>query len=697
MLHHAARLIVFLLAGWLSAASVHAQSPALSDGIQRFEQGDYAGAIPPLQRALAADSSLTSAYPLLATALLRTGQTASALDVAQSGARRFPDDATLALLTAEAYLQLDAPTAALPWLERVDERVRREGPDVLPARTTPKQLRQQIAQVHRVLGGRQAERRAWDQAASHFQSARRYAPDSVAIHRNLAYAHVQEEQWGKALDAANTGLARFPNDEGLLRIKTHVLYEQQAFDELAAVLERLYRLQPDDPSLGVSYGQALLANRKAQESQAVFDSLLQRFPRERSIYEALIDLNRQRLNYPGILEVLRRMEKTFPDDAAIPRRRARVHALLEDYAAARAIYDSLRTQSPADASLSLAIGSTYEQQDSLQGAAEAYRHVLDRQPEHLATLRALGHVLEKQERWPAAQRVYEQLAAGTPNPHAHVRLGWVHEQLSRPEAAAAAYRRALDAGTDDPLAAYRYSVLLLEQEDGMEERAFALAERALRQSLRGVKDAQELMMANTSSGPPSGAAPDSARQQATERLDRLDDVATDAFEHFAASFPQARTEPVLQALLRRYASSGRLPFLMGRYYEQHADTALALQHYRDAAAANPDFRDAHMALGRLYETQDNVVEAIRSFERALALDATDPAGYDALVRLYRQRGQLGALIARWQARYRATSSNTVLRDHLIEALHKADRYEDAQPLIDAAAADSSSGTPQQNP
>ena len=243
--------------------------------------------------------------------------------------------------------------------------------------------------------------------------------------------------------------------------------------------------------------------------------------------------------------------------------------------------------------------------------------MLDRRPEHPAALRALGHVLEKQERWPAAQRVYEQLAPVAPDPHAHVRLGWVHEQLGRPEAAAAAYQRALDAGTDDPLAAYRYSVLLLEQGDGMEARAFALAERALRQSLRGVKDAQELMMANTSSGPPSGAAPDSARQQATERLGRLDDVATDAFEHFAASFPQARTEPVLQALLRRYASSGRLPFLMGRYYEQHADTALALQHYRDAAAANPEFRDAHLALGRLYETQDNVVEAIRSFERAL--------------------------------------------------------------------------------
>ncbi|NBB72979.1 MAG: hypothetical protein GVY35_04790, partial [Bacteroidetes bacterium] len=55
-------------------------------------------------------------------------------------------------------------------------------------------------------------------------------------------------------------------------------------------------------------------------------------------------------------------------------------------------------------------------------------------------------------------------------------------------------------------------------------------------------------------------------------------------------------------------------------------------------------------------------------------------------------GQLGALIARWHARYRATPSNTVLRDHLIEALHKAGRYEEAQPLIDAAAADTASST-----
>lgn len=60
-----------------------------------------------------------------------------------------------------------------------------------------------------------------------------------------------------------------------------------------------------------------------------------------------------------------------------------------------------------------------------------------------------------------------------------------------------------------------------------------------------------------------------------------------------------------------------------------------------------------------------------------------PEPYKALIDLYRRKGQIDQLIERWKARYRVRPKNDALREHLIEALHKAERFEEAQKIINS--------------
>ena len=52
----------------------------------------------------------------------------------------------------------------------------------------------------------------------------------------------------------------------------------------------------------------------------------------------------------------------------------------------------------------------------------------------------------------------------------------------------------------------------------------------------------------------------------------------------------------------------------------------------------------------------------------------------ALIELYRKQGRLDTLVPRWQSRLRGTPDNQVLREHLVDALHRAGKHEEARAI-----------------
>jgi len=431
-------------------------------------------------------------------------------------------------------------------------------------------------------------------------------------------------------------------------------------------------------------GRALLANGKPEQGHKVFESLLDRHPREPKIYDALATLNKRQFNYEGALEVLRRQRRKFPQDEELALRVGRLHEQMGEYEAARSVYDSTQALAGSeDFSPTVAYAQTFVEQDSLGAAGAAYRRILEQRPDHVKALRGLGRVREQQAAWTEALDVYKRLRdVEGETAYAHVKLGQVHEKLGRVDRAFQAYRTSIDQGADHPLPYYRYAVLLHRRADSVG--AFEAAERALRKSLRAVEELQENQLLQLQRSVRSGF-PDENRQRGQKRLEAYDRIAEEAFRFFAGAFPAQRTEPVITDLLREYKNAGRLHYLAGIFYEKQGVPAKALKQYKHAVRETPRLRTAHVALGGLYEERGAFRKALRSYERARSLDDEAPEVYRALLRLHQRHGTLGALIQRWRARYRSAPQNDVLREHLIEALHKAGRYEEARALAGAAS------------
>jgi protein O-GlcNAc transferase len=98
------------------------------------------------------------------------------------------------------------------------------------------------------------------------------------------------------------------------------------------------------------------------------------------------------------------------------------------------------------------------------------------------------------------------------------------------------------------------------------------------------------------------------------------------------------------------------------------DTTRAVQWYRRAVEARPDYADAYQALGHLYSEEGNAIEAAAAYEKAVALDPSFKSSFNKLGNAY-------ALIGDLEKSRAAYERAVALDPHFLEAqLNLANLY-----------------------
>lgn len=671
------RLFFVLLLTAFSAADVASQPMDVARGVQLYQEGQYGEAAVILSHALAQDSSMVELYPPLVASYYRLDRTADARRLVDAGLRRAPVHVLLNLLKADLLLEKERLEEALHLIDGIVQRAM-SGQASLPQGVSLDELQSRSGYLHLHVGILKGDGDDWQAATGHFRAARRLIPDELQVHRSLAYAYLQMEAWDAVQEATRDGLHRFPADDGLTRMRIHALAELGDSASLQEETARLYQRNPDDAQLALTHAQVLLTAGDYAGAQAVFEDVLRRHPENREVYDALAGIHRSMMNADALLDLLKRMQAVFPDDLDIPIQIAAVHETRGNLDAARSVYESLIVDHPEHAEAYLRLATTYEMEDEPGEAIRVYRNMFAALPDHREALVRLGGILKASGELDEARVVFERLRR-TGVVSAHIDLGEIFDLMGNAAEADRHFQLAVDAGTGHPLPYLRLAEIALERGDT--EKAFKMAERALYQSLNSVERVQEALMNRLAGQAQMGfGGLDSERLRMTAELDRLDDIASEAFTFFTSGFPEERVQPVLTAIIQQHGTSGRLHLILAQFYLRTDNTDAALEYLRTAVDVTPELREAHVMLAQLLETRGDLTGAERAWERALSLDATRGDAYDALIRIASLSGRESQLLRRWNARLRAEPDNDVLRRYLIELLHQMGRQEETRAL-----------------
>lgn len=667
------RWLLILICFLLSPLILPAQTSQffVQQGLFHYELQEYDEAIRNFETALRFPNPGRDLYVYLVSSQLLNQNADEAINIAREGLQEYPDFLRLRVMKGEALIQTDLKRA-IPLFEEVWKNMEQSGITEQDG-IRKEDVGRYISRLYQQVAAEAFEANNFRVAANFYHNALPYDPQEIQIHNNLAYVLIQLEEWGEADRAIKTGLRRFPGSENLLLMQAQVHEQQENSDALMITLREWYETDPSNMNRAVLYGRSLLNANRANEANIFFMEKIEAHPRERILYETLLEMNRQRFNSSGILEVLRMKMEQFPGEMKIEEEYGLELITVQLYEEANAWFDSL-AMAYNEPEFGRLAAHAWLFDEEYERAETEYRKQLERWPGDLSLMGDFGRVLIKNGRTDEAIEVLRAVLEKQPNDY----LQYLYAGLlpSSPEKEGAI---ALLSGT---IYQGRVAWMLIKESDSNLRRTDAeeLSD-VLMSMLRFVEKRQTIVQKEAqiglevfrSSTPPLFQTATELRESSREVRELLDAVRS------RLRFDDALL--VLNRALKSYPESALLLHHKGVLWIENGDLEEALAYLSEAATLEPAQWETHFYLGNIYRETEQFDRAVLSYERVIAIDPENRQAYRSLINIHQINGKMDQLSNRWLQRYQHQMQNDLLREFLVEALHRSERFEEAREVM----------------
>ncbi|WP_164682409.1 tetratricopeptide repeat protein [Cyclonatronum proteinivorum] len=638
-----------------------------SEGMEQLRLGDAEGASEAFRLSLEQNEAQPEAWRHLGISLLQLEAFWEAAKAAEQGLVHQPGSLPLLALRAQSLYHID-PKLALPAYEEAAEAARRH-PDPAAAGITPAQMEALLGMLYEEIAGIRYESGDREGASEALRKARTLNADRFNVHNNLAYILMEAGQYAQAFEALEEGLARFPDHPDLLLMQANILGEQGEAEASVQVLERLHRAEPQNVNISIAYGRALLFNNEAVKANEHFQQMLALHPEERRYYRTLIDINRMRSNFRGLHAVLERKVAQFPDDEALARELAESFLTISEFETAHQQFDSLSVLL-SDAELARRAAHALLFGDHNEEAVSYYQEISTRFPQAAVLKREHTRVLLELDRPEQARAVFTQLPESE-------QTGLLLALISRtePDEDSRNVWRSRAAQTAwAPLSDwYAMQERAAEGQIYSEPELSSLTNRLLRyyrDQQRMVSGQVEVMLEQQAQEHPM---PPPLRE--ADQLRFLTEALTGITAFVRKQTSAETAQAYFDALLSQWPDSPLLYEAYANWLERRNSPDAAITALRQAVQLGARGPEVHHRMGILFEQSGEYMEAALAYERALSEDSRYSAAYRSLIRLSERETDpalsLEQLADRWYARFQNNAGNDMLREYLIETLHKS--------------------------
>ncbi|NBC64792.1 MAG: tetratricopeptide repeat protein [Bacteroidetes bacterium] len=661
-------ILLLLIASPLKGQTIQ---HVIQQGMTFYELKEYENAIHSFEQALQFPNPPRDVYTYLTSSYLLNGDPSGAVESAEKGLDEHPDFLRLKVMKGEALIQTDTEKA-IPVFEEIYQTISDSGNEQVDG-VQNKSIRYYLAQLYQQAAANAFQQEKLLRAEEYFYKAREFNPDSLSNHNNLAYVLIQQEKWDEAENVLDTGLEQFPDAENLLFMKAQIFEKKGESEGMANILEALYKVDPENMERAILYGKALLKNNQADKANLFFQKMMSEHPKERMLYQSLKEINRQRFNQSGLLEVLRMEKEQFPDDRKLLEEYGMELLTAQKYDEASAYFDSLATTFDEVAYAQLSARSLlYDDQFEL--AEQEYRKQLKRWPDSPLLLADFGRILKKNEKFDEAKDLFERYLSNQDNDKIRIEYAELLNDFSGKEKVLKPLNQTIYSGWAD------WILLKDQQSENISEKS--VYSKVLIDFIELYESRQQLTQEEVQYGlnhlrtkqPPIFQAATELKEISNELEEMLSIISK------MLSFEDALE--VLETGLVEFEESALLHHQKGLLFYQHDKLERALASFEEAAQIEATSEETHLYLGHLYSEFNRFEEAVLSYERVLTLNNGHEEAYRSLIKIHQKHGELDQLCSRWLGRYHHQKQNSVLREFLIDALHRANKFEEARALLD---------------
>jgi len=672
-----ARIVFSILAVFFLIACPELRAQSLLDlGIQAFNLEDYEQAASYLNEYIGDFPQSRQAHEYLINSYLAMKQYDRAIEYLENAIEIFPNNAQFLKLLGQLYAQKQDYLKS----KSVFEKYLKLNPNDSETITA-------ISLIYFNLGIASAKQKNKEQAISYFKKTIEYDSSYMEAYTNIAALMIEMKDYSKSRQHLEKSIERFPYNYTYRKALFDVLIKLEDLDTALPILEDIHSHEPDNIDIALQMAMLYRYQNKIDEAIALYDSLIKRFPRERKIYQAIIDYWRNFGRQEKIRETYELMTKAFPDDLSILKDIAITYERQEKWPEARAEYQNIITRDPASIETRIAIANAFRKEANDSSAIEVLREALSIEENNYDALKSLGIIYIDNSNYEAALDLYRTFYGFyNSNFYPAFRLGTTYLSIEQLDSAGVYLEIALTASSNEPLAWFKLAEI--ESLKGNKSDAIEIYKRALRFAIRRMETLQKEFQ--TEFGGSDGALQlDELGQYETLRDRMLDyqDIINLSLNYIKNNITRAQFGQLLDLYLEDYPNSTFLYLFKAAWLEQAEKDDEALALYKRVISLQPKSIQAHQGMATIYEKKNNYDEALLSYKRMLAADEENSIAYDGIIRLSHEAGKLDELCDEWLKLSRTQPLNKELEQRLIEILHKANRYNEARAIVESNIAE----------
>lgn len=656
----------------LHEASAQSFSSDFSKGVELYQKGEYKKAIRTLERGIEKDSRNIDSYVYLASSYLGAKQYEQVVKTTQKGLDVAPGHIRLLLLEAEAYYRTDYKKA-IPIYEKIVSRLKDEG-DLQRRGISLAQVKAYLGHLYQRKASESYKAHHINDAIAEYKTARSYSPDSLNIHNNLAYVLLQKKQWDEAVTVLEKATAKFPGSERLLMMKGQAYRGAKELQQMTDTYRQLYEKDKENLNYALIYGQSLMAANQAQKANAFLNRLVQEHPKEEKLYEALKKMSEQRFDFAAKRNILELQRQAFPENTAVAEELAETYIQIKKFELSRQVYDSLAATTQ-NVKFDIASARTWLYEEDYHKADSVYQRLIKKYPEPQILVEGA--------------RVSEQIEE---KKRALILLEKAYKIDERPEIALNIAELLIDQNNENKALGYtrklmgtRYEGIAILYELKYTQKkihnAGQKAEKALIKMFQLYASLQKELSGQANNVFESRQLRLPPLLQNSHKITQLNKYIDDWYDYLANNISVTKAQKIITGVRSGYPESPKLHLFKGKIAIKAGHLNSAQQSFENAIRQGARDPEVYFLLGEVYKDRSKYLKSILSYERALTTDASFEKAYQRIVQVSEQHGSLDELCDRWLKRYKNNNDNKMLREHLISALHKADRFEEAKKLI----------------
>lgn len=661
-----AKMILIFIA--LMFISLRAQSSQLEDAAKYYKEGQYEKTLAILDKVIESGKASKEIYASAIDCNLQLKKYQRAIPLIENALTKFGSSYVYELTLAQLYGETGKTSLALNKLQKLSQKY----PDSLS-------IKSYLSQLFLMQGGEFYKAEKLKDAAVSFQSALKYNPKSKDAHNNLIVVYMRTKKFKEALPYARDAYKMYPSESKFADIYIEVLITLENYQEAVRVGQKIAAENPSDIKSQLHLGLLYRYNQQLDEARALYTSLRTKYPLSREVYGEEIKWLKLYAPIDTIVARQREFLKNNPNDKDMYLAIAEQYVSKKSYDTARAIYREMeRKDLFREAPVSCA--DTYIKEgknDSAKYELARYIQSGGKTEEAYLTISALlresGHSKEAKEYLILGiDRIPEYIDF-------YILLGKIYFEERIYDSVLTTFETIKSKYTEHPEISYYTARVFEEQKDS--SRAVFQFQRFFNSALKQTGILQAQVAGSISGDNISDSDSIKAAKVNAAKLETITNLLKDGFKHFKA----ISTSDVYLGLLNELVDNlpgAAVPYLLrGRFYDEQGNVRKAQNDYETALTRTPYIEDVLQESGEFFMKRGNNEKAYELFTSALRVNKNSAKAYSRIIEAAMNLGKLDELCNYWKRLYESDMNNTIFKEFLIEALHKAGRYKDAEPII----------------